>query len=531
MPMTQFATTLSDYIRAGYPAIAVTTHEEERLLRDLQTLKDVGWSFASWSAVRGWRDPEGKAIQGTTAGATAPTAVLEIQKLLKKTVAVFFDLQTHFVTEPDTIRAIRDALEIAKSSFRPMLLCSPYSTLPLELEKDVALLDYALPMSTQLRELIPELLKSIKQAATRASGTQRAYPTDLEEGVIETMINAARGLTWNEAESAFSLAIMTAVPDTMPTVVQREKTSLVRKQGLLELIEPKLTLDAVGGLDPLKEWLIEQGALIKHAAEALAWGFVPEDLPKGALLTGLPGTGKSLIARAAAATWGLPLLRLDMSRILGSLVGQSENRMRDALRLAEAMAPCVLHCDEIEKALAGAGTDTSGVSTRIVGQLLTWLQERGVGADGLPSPVYVIATANNPDSLPAPLLRPGRFDGRWFVDLPQSFERRVVAQIHLVKRRQSIVQADLDELVEQTRDYSPAEIEQIVKTGCAVAFRERRGLVAKDLFDAVKRITPLSKSRQEDLEKMREEARRTGALFANAPEAGFGASRRLLDLG
>src|SRR6266571_2815523 len=497
MPMTQFATTLSDYIKAGYPAIAVTTHEEERLLRDLQTLKDIGWSFASWSGVRGWRDPEGKAIQGTTAGATAPTAVLEIQKLQKKTVAVFFDLQTHFVIEPDTIRAIRDALEIAKSSFRPMLLCSPYSTLPLELEKDVALLDYALPTSGQLRDLIPELLKSIKQAATRAGSTQRTYPTDLEEGVIETMINAARGLTWNEAESAFSLAIMTAVPDTMPSVVQREKTSLVRKQGLLELIEPKLTLDAVGGLDPLKEWLLEQGALIKHAAEA---------------------------------TWGLPLLRLDMSRILGSLVGQSENRMRDALRLAEAMAPCVLHCDEIAMALAGAGTDTSGVATRIVGQLLTWLQERGVGADGLPSPVYVIATANNPDSLPAPLLRPGRFDGRWFVDLPQSFERRVVAQIHLVKRRQSIVQADLDELVEQTRDYSPAEIEQIVKTGCAVAFRERRGLVAKDLFDAVKRVMPLSKSRREDLEKMREEARRTGALFANAPEAGFGASRRLLDL-
>ena len=113
MPMTPFATTLSDYIKAGYPAIAVTTHEEERLLRDLQTLKDIGWSFASWSAVRGWRDPEGKAIQGTTAGATAPTAVLEIQKLQKRTVAVFFDLQAHFITEPDTVRAIRDALEIA----------------------------------------------------------------------------------------------------------------------------------------------------------------------------------------------------------------------------------------------------------------------------------------------------------------------------------------------------------------------------------------------------------------------------------
>src|SRR2546425_11109475 len=391
-----------------------------------------------------------------------------------------------------------------------MLLCSPYSTLPLELEKDVALLDYALPTSGQLRDLIPELLKGIKQAATRAGSTQRTFP-DVEEGVIETMINAARGLTWNEAESAFSLAIMTAVPGAMAGTIQREKTSLVRKQGLLELIEPRLTLDAVGGLDPLKEWLLEQGALIKYAAEALAWGFVPEDLPKGALLTGLPGTGKSLIARAAAATWGLPLLRLDMSRILGSLVGQSENRMRDALRLAEAMAPCVLHCDEIEKALAGSATNTSGVSTRIVGQLLTCLQERGVGPDGLPSPVYVIATANNPDSLPAPLLRPGRFDGRWFVDLPQSFERRVVAQIHLAKRRQSLVEGDLDELVEQTGDSSPAEIEQVIKTGCAAAFRERRGLVAKDLFDAVKRVTPLSKSRREGLGKSPGEGRRTAA--------------------
>src|SRR2546422_11577425 len=138
-------------------------------------------------------------------------------------------------TEPDTIRAIRDALEIAKSSFRPMLLCSPYSTLPLELEKDIALLDYALPTSAQLRDLIPELLKSIKQAAARAGGTQRAYPTDLEDTEIETIINAARGLTWNEAESAFSLPIMTAVPRAMAGVRPREKTSLGPNHGPREL--------------------------------------------------------------------------------------------------------------------------------------------------------------------------------------------------------------------------------------------------------------------------------------------------------
>ena len=435
--MTPFAETLAKYLRAGYPAISVATFEEERLLRDLSELRAMEWTFASWSSARGWRDASGQPMQNM-GGATTAQAILNIGQLRKKTVAVFFDLHTQFTLEPDSLRAVRDALELAKSGLRPMLLCSPFSTVPTELQKDVALLDYPLPTPAQLRDLIPELLQAIKSAASKRGANARPVPTSLGEDVITSMVTAARGLTWNEAENAFSLAIMTAEPAQMASIVHREKTSLVRKQGLLELIEPRVTLADVGGLDPLKGWFLELGELIERAQAALAWGFLPEDLPKGVLLTGIPGTGKSLLAAAVAAQWGLPLLRLDMSLILDSRVGMSESQMRQALRLAEAMSPCLLHIDELDTAVAGAGSDSTGVTTRIVGQLLTWLQDRGVITDGLPSPVFVLATTNHPDRLPAALMRPGRFDGRWFVDLPTRPERRAVASIHLSKRRQQI---------------------------------------------------------------------------------------------
>jgi SpoVK/Ycf46/Vps4 family AAA+-type ATPase len=315
----------------------------------------------------------------------------------------------------------------------------------------------------------------------------------------------------------------------MASVVRHEKTSLVRKQGLLELIEPRVSIAAVGGLDPLKQWFTEQGLVIRQALDALTWGFAPEDLPKGVLLTGIPGTGKSLLARAIAALWGLTLLRLDMSLVLNSLVGSSERAMRQALRLAEAMAPCLLHIDEIDTAIGGAGFDTSGVSTRLVGQLLTWLQDRGLGPDGLPAPVYVLATTNQPDRLPAPMLRPGRFDARWFVDLPNSVERRAVLRIHVAKRKQAIADDDLEEVVEQTKNYSPSEIEQLIKDGCRAAFRDRRKLTAPDLFDAIKALRPLVESREQEYESMREGARRTGARFANTDETLVGPPRRRLD--
>ena len=464
---------------------------------------------------RGWVDADGKVLNQ---GQGDPVrAVQALMTLPEKTVAVFFDLHPYFAQLPELVRSVRDALPAAKATQRPLLLCSPEPTLPVEWEKDVALLDYPLPAREALQDLLEELVGPAK--------------ITLPPAVRDAMLEAARGLTWNEAENAFALALMRdrARVAAMPATVQHEKTALVRKSGLLDLLDPAETLDAVGGLAPLKAWVAGQGALLARAAEALAWGFAPRDLPKGVLLLGVPGTGKSLLARAIAGSWGLPLLRLEMARVLGSLVGQSEARSQGALRLAEAMAPCVLHVDEIEKTLAGAGAGhlDSGVTSRVVGSLLTWLQERGAGRDGAPAPVFVVATANRVEALPPELFRPGRFDQVFFLDLPDPAERAAILEIHLRARRQTIPAPAIEPVAARTDGYSAAELEQVVKAACLRAFQEGgRRLQPGDLDAARATVTPLAESRAEEIGAIRAWAR-TRAQRANGPAAPADGRRRL----
>ena len=227
----------------------------------------------------------------------------------------------------------------------------------------------------------------------------------------------------------------------------------------------------------------------------------------------------SRTARTSSGSWGLPLLRLEMARILGSLVGQSEARTQSALRLAEAMAPCVLHVDEIEKTLAGVGAGQldSGVSSRVVGSLLTWLQERGLGRDGSPAPVFVVATANRVEALPPELFRPGRFDQVFFLDLPEPAERAAVLEIHLRARRQTIPAPAIEPVATRTEGYSAAELEQVVKAACLRAFQEGgRRVQPADLEAARASVTPLAESRAEEIAVIRGWAR-TRAQRANGP--------------
>jgi MoxR-like ATPase len=513
--LSPFAERLRDYLRAGYPALAILTHEEERLLGDLRTLGGAGWGVVTWTMARGWADADGKVLNQ---GQGDPVrAVQALMTLPEKTVAVFFDLHPYVAQLPELVRTVRDALPTAKATQRPLLLCSPDAALPVELEKDVVLLDYPLPAREALQNLLDELVGPAK--------------ITLPPVVRDAMLEAARGLTWNEAENAFALALIRdrARVAAMPGTVQREKTALVRKSGLLD---PAETLDAVGGLAPLKTWVAAQGALLSRAADALAWGFAPRDLPKGVLLLGVPGTGKSLLARAIAGSWGVPLLRLEMARVLGSLVGQSEARTQSALRLAQAMAPCVLHIDEIEKTLAGAGAGhlDSGVSSRVVGSLLTWLQERGLGRDGAPAPVFVVATANRVEALPPELFRPGRFDQVFFLDLPDPAERAAILEIHLRARTQSLPTEAIETVAGRTEGYSAAELEQVVKAACLRAFQESgRRVQAADLEAARATVTPLAESRAEEIGAIRTWTR-TRAQRANGPTApaDAGAGRRRL---
>lgn len=533
-----FARTLHDYLRAGYPALAVDTYEEERLLADLKTLRELGWSHVVYTVTRGWADADGHPIAdlpGRGNPLEALGAVREGQTP-RLAVAVFLDLHPYFAVDPQLVRATRDALDVAKATQRPMLFAGPCWQLPLELRKDVAFLDYPLPDRTQLLEVLTTLLEANRDRVERArrQGKTVEAVTSLPDALAAAILDSARGLTWNEAENAIALALIrdAAAPERMPDTVRREKTQAVRKSGLLELLEPAETLAEVGGLEPLKRWLGVQGHLLQHADRALAWGLTPADLPRGTLLVGIPGTGKSLVARAVAGQWRLPLLRLDLSAILGSLVGQSEHQLRQALQLAEAMAPAVLHVDELEKALAGSeARHDSGVMAHLLGMLLTWLQERSASGRGPRAPVFVVATANRVQLLPPELYRPGRFDRVWFLDLGGAAERAQVLAIHLAKRRQRVPPEALEALASDahTAQWSPAELELCVQSACRRAFVDGRPLEPDDLFAAAAEITPYARSHQELLDDLRRFASRFAEPAQTAPARAALGGRRLLD--
>ncbi|MDP1919641.1 MAG: AAA family ATPase, partial [Myxococcales bacterium] len=316
----------------------------------------------------------------------------------------------------------------------------------------------------------------------------------------DALVSAAHGLTIAEAENAFAKAIATdnRLDSSDVKMLLDEKSQVVRKSGLLEYHATDQSLSDIGGLTSLKRWLNRrQGAF---SEDARAFG-LPE--PKGVLLLGVQGCGKSLTAKCIASSWRLPLVRLDMGRIYSGIIGSSEENLRRAIRVVESLAPVVLWVDEIEKGLAGAGGggNDTGVSARVFGTLLTWLQEKT-------APVFVVATANRIDSLPPELLRKGRFDEIFFIDLPTPEERKEIFSLQLVRRGRNPAEFPLDELATSTEQFSGAEIEQAVVSGMYEAFADRVALEPRHLDIAIKDTLPLAVTMAEDIERLRHWARR-----------------------
>ncbi|MBN2451758.1 MAG: AAA family ATPase [Lentisphaeria bacterium] len=444
------------------------------------------------------------AVKLRNAGQKDPlVALTEVVEQNEAAIYLFKDF--HPFLSPNNfavIRKLRDVANTLKSSYKTLVLISPFLNLPPELEKDVTVIDYSLPNLTELCELLNEVIEQVKD--------NPSIHVDLDDEGLEEVLKAALGLTLAEAENVFAKALVTGgkLDRTDVAAIYAEKKQIIRKSGLLDYCEPSVDVGDIGGLDSLKDWLRKRKLAFTERAQE--FGLPP---PRGAMLLGVQGCGKSLCAKAVSQLWNLPLLRLDVGRLFSSLVGSSEENIRRAIRIAEGIAPCVLWVDEIDKAfgaLRGTSTD-SGTSQRVLGTFLTWMAEKC-------APVFVVATANNIRVLPPEFLRKGRFDEIFFVDLPDAHERREVLIIHLRNRNRSPEAFDLDSIVELTDGFSGAELEQTVIAALFEAFYENRDLETRDLARAVQETVPLSRTMEEEIKELRSWCT-TRARNASLPQA------------
>ena len=519
-----FRDTLVDLIRARHPVLVVETHEAERVIGAVQSIATDPTALRSARQVMCYSVSRGLHYPGDPGRPqVAEAALVAAAGMTRPTIFVFQDLH-HFLGSdgqaPDAllVRAILDVAAAFKVGDVPhtLVIVSPGLDLPPDLEKVVSVVDLPLPDTDEIEEVLDAIIEA------NAAGIQNRLTP--EEKV--RLVHAARGLTRWEAENAFARAIAgdRVLDVTDIDRVIDEKRQTIRKSALLEFVPPAGSIDDVGGLENLKRWLAKRnGSWLPDAAR---WGISP---PKGVLITGVPGCGKSLTAKCMSSLWGLPLLRLDVGKIFSGLVGSSELNMRASLRLAEAVAPSILWIDEIEKGFGSATSaqsGDSGTSQRVFGTFLTWMQEKS-------SSVFVIATANKIDALPPELLRKGRFDEIFFVDLPTDSERRTIWALHLGRRLRDgdalggdllVTEQLIADLAAGTDGFSGAAIEQAVVSACFDAYAERRALSVQDLQRAVVSTVPLSVTQAEQVATIREWAasRAVAATVSDEPLAPIG---------
>jgi len=493
------------YARAGYAGLFLCTPEETRAEAIVKAAADeLDRPLHAWSLTEGFVDT----ASGSVRACPDPVAALEqIDNLEGDVVVLLRDFGIHFEdNDPVLNRKLRDTLRGSRSAGKLLVFLGVWKPLPGELDREITRLDLQLPDIEALGTVLAGILESAEQS-------------DLPPEIREAALNAAGGLTTIEAENAFALSVIES-GSIQPSIVAREKAHALKKSGLLEVVETGESLDSIGGLDALKAWLIQRCEAFTQRARDYG---LP--VPKGMLVLGVPGTGKSLTAKATAGVFGVPLLKLDAGRLFGSLVGQSEANLRAAIATAEAIAPCVLWIDELEKAFAGSsssGSTDGGTSARVFGSLLNWLQEKL-------SPVFVVATANDISKLPPELLRKGRWDECWFVDLPDVKERAAIWDIVIEKFGRERTAYDTVVLSRASELHTGAEIEAGFVEALHRAFTEDREPTELDLGEVLSESVPLATTMSEPIERLRHWAkgRARHATHAERPHNG----KRKLDLG
>lgn len=506
MKLAHFVQELEYLIRARYSIISINTIEEERAL---QLVRQAGSALnkriVTWSSTRGL-ELNGQPLDGKSADFR--TALLMSEELAKEpSLFVWCDLHPYLKehSSPVPIRAFREFSQKIRTGLPSnSVLISPVTAIPPELQKEMTILDLPLPDLDEVKQVIISFTDPYKD--------KPGVTIDQSKEVVDALARAAVGLTQAEIENCLAKALVNDRCISLDDVASMlaEKRQIIRKSGILDFVPTEDMLPSdIGGLQNLKRWLERRKA--SYTEEARSFGL---DWPKGVLLVGIPGCGKSLCAKSVASAWKMPLLRLDLGRVFSGLVGSSEANMRSALAMCEAVSPSIVWIDEIEKAISGAGQGASdgGTATRVFGTLLTWMQEKK-------SPVFVFATANDIAKLPPELLRKGRFDEIFFVDLPNEDERAEIFGIHLRRLKRDAKGIDVSHLVELSGEahwgdgirLTGSEIESAVKEGLLEAYYRRitdgdstRDLETEDIAAAIRRSVPLAKLRSRDVQSMRQ---------------------------
>jgi SpoVK/Ycf46/Vps4 family AAA+-type ATPase len=495
-----------NYLKARYPILAIESFEEERAIVEIQKMaQEIHHELYVWNSTDGVKQ-NGKEAGTKTNDLKAAIDFCEskAREQGNKSIFVFCDAHSYLSGTPNNAvyrRRLKDfAINIRNRYQSNCILVSPAFELSNDLQKEVTFVEFPLPSRDDIKNQITDFVNRYRNV--------QGVTVDVNDDLIERFVNASIGLTNVEIENCFSKALVSdrRLDEGDLKDLLNEKKQIVKKSGILEFIDTNLNLSDVGGLTTLKKWL----ELRSHCFDETAKAFGVK-APKGVLLTGVPGCGKSLTAKCVAAAWNMPLLRLDMGKIFQGLVGSSESNIRLALRTAEAIAPSILWIDEIEKGLSGTGGGSDGgTSTRVFGTLLTWMQEKT-------EPVFVFATANNINGLPPELLRKGRFDEIFFVDFPSFEERKKILEIHISKLKRDMSQFDLDRLArlcgEETfgKDVvlAGAEIEAWVGDALIEAFSRKvngdptADLEMRDFETTIRRIVPMGQMRKADFTALR----------------------------
>ncbi|HAA32684.1 MAG TPA: AAA family ATPase [Cyanobacteria bacterium UBA8553] len=480
-------------LRARYPLIYIPTPEEERVEAAIaQSAKRCGdRAVYIWDFVDGYQgNPNDEGV-----GRRNPLQALEfVEKLAESAAAVFILRDFHrFLEDISVSRKLRNLSRRLKSQPKNIVLVSPQVSVPADMTEVLTVLEFPLPDASEIKAEVGRLL-----AATGQS---------LNDKVLDELVRSCQGLSLERIRRVLTRAIAShgeIQPEDVELVLE-EKRQSIRQTQILDFYPTQEKISDIGGLDNLKDWLLRRGGAFTERARQYG---LPH--PRGLLLVGIQGTGKSLTAKAIAHHWHLPLLRLDVGRLFGGLVGESESRTRQMIQLAEALAPCILWIDEIDKAFSGLDSKgDAGTTSRVFGTFINWLAEKR-------SPVFVVATANNIQALPPEMLRKGRFDEIFFVGLPSQEERRAIFELHLSRLRpHNLKTYDLDRLAYETPDFSGAEIEQTLIEAMHIGFSQNRDFTTDDILEAASQIIPLARTAQEQIQYLQDWAAAGKARMAS----------------